>query len=905
MWEFGYVVDGLRFNRRRAGLLLVAPIIIAASVSSVLLVSSSAYAYGIDQIDKQVFHDFFLGFESPLTDTEMDDILIDLGQIDSLEYVEPYALITGTHDSTSYAFCYIPDNSSFWQNLDTSISESVLEQGMAIELLSEMSSPTFSVGSDFSTTHGYYKGDNYGILNLSYSIVAYRESDFLKESITNILGFSEQRMRPNPPETILICSYETSFQPILDFLGSEGIPDEHGFQSGVGAGFTESFLQSRVIEGSYWTFSSELKNNISSIAQSYGTSELFMNSDGVVLDYDALSRTITVLMLIDSIPLFVILFFISRSIVIELQDGSRKQDLLLKKKGFSKNQLKRIKLLEIVTVSLLSVPLGLLVSVLLLVYVDLSVANFYTSFQGFTPMLLLIAFLTSLFLQWRTSNPTLGSSNQNFDQTKFASIASHKNLMRLFLFIGLYKVAIWFLDISITEIRYASLNVLPTAITTFLNIWGTVDSILNVFAPICLILGITHLISTMTNSRFLNYISHKVNGSLSSIAISHQQVNMTRFSTLTFCILIIVTYGTLISSSMDGLDSLAIRRASLQTGGDINCILELDTPENITDIIEEIEGVNSASLQKTYTVALGGWITTVVALNFDEWLSAAYWEEYWFEFPSGDMSNPNFTNQSIILEKKLAAQLELEIGNQLTIEPIEYTNNNSLILNITGLFGPDPIYERSSSGGGYYDAEDTWSFVSFDLVSAMNVTPRMKSVVVSIIDDSQYETIVQELLKLPIVKVQNRFENNEFSSIENTIRMSYQIMIYALVAFMATVGISSLIASIISNLKKDIVYMRLRGISQTKIHILLFSEILPTMLFSAVSIFLGLLASIGINSHGLVPSSPALVEYQFGIGYIFLTLTTISLILVMLSLIIPIMKLKMDSLHLSSVHLKD
>jgi len=409
----------------------------------------------------------------------------------------------------------------------------------------------------------------------------------------------------------------------------------------------------------------------------------------------------------------------------------------------------------------------------------------------------------------------------------------------------------------------------------------------------------------MSNSRFLDYINRKVNGSLSPIAISHQRANIARFSTLAFCILIIVTYGTLISSSIDGLNSLAIRRAALQTGGDISCILELDTPDNITDMIEEIEGVNSASLQRVYEVTLGGWITTVVALDFEKWLNTAYWEEYWFDFPSDDMSNPSITNQTIILEKKLAALLELEIGDQIAIEPLGYYNNNSLTLNITGLFGPNPVYESYSSGGGYYNAEDTWSFVPIDLVSTLNVTPRMTSVVVSITDDSQYETIVQELLKLPVIKVQNRFEIDEFETIENTIRTSYQIMIYALVALMATLGIASLTASILSNLKKDIVYMRLRGISKGRIHVLLFSEILPIMLFSVVSIILGLLASNGINSHAIFPSTPSLVEYQFEIGSIFLALTTISLILVMLSLILPILKIKVDSLHLSSAYMKE
>jgi len=895
VWEHTIVFSNLRHSPKRTGLLLVGPIILVASITSILLLSSSAYVNGINQIDEQVFHDFFLGFDSPLSDEQITNLLDDLNDVDYLVQAEPYAIIGASNNYGTYAICYFPDNSIFWQHVESSIENELLEEGMTVELIDESVSPVFSVDSNLSIIQGYYVGENYEILNLNYTVAGYGKSEYLRESITSTLGQATNQFVTETPKTILLSSYEKSFQPIVDFLESEGEPDERTLISGVGAGLSAQVLQSKILEGSYWSFSDEVKNTIGNMAPQYGVYSLLMNIDGAVQNFESLANRLNIIMLVDSIPLFVVVYLVSSSIITELSKAETKQNTSMRRKGIGGNQIRRIRFLEIITISFTAVLIGTLFSLGLLLLVGLLQESLYISFAGLTPILLLFAFVASFLLQWKTDSQTLRKSVQESATTTSTFLGNHKKLMTIFLFIGIYKMSIWMFGISIAEIRYSSVGVFPPMIVGFLNIWSSIDLILNYIAPICLILGITYYISTMGSFGVIDRITRRVCGFLAPIALSHQRSNIRRISILTFCILIVISYGALVSANIDGITSLSIRKASSETGGDIRCLLDTNSSDNIINAIEGIDGVKSAALLRVYDVTLDDSIRTVVAMDLSKWLKSAYWEEDWFKVPSGVLADMALSNQSIIIEKQLASTLGLDIGDQITMDAGYQYSGSTNTLNIVGLFGPEPLYIRDSSGGGFYDAEETWSIISHNLVNNLNATPRMIYAVVCIDNDWEYGDIIENLRELDLVDVTNRFEIQDFTDIETDVRISFQTMSYFSVAIMGTVGLSALTLSILTNLKKDIFAMHLRGVSKNRIRLLLLTEILPTLLFSVVGLILGILTSLGSNSDVIRSSSPSLIAYRLEIGLPSLILCAISFTLTVFALVIPVIKNKIDS----------
>lgn len=886
LWELRYALNRLLFNRRRLGLLLVGPLLLISSISSIAVISSSAFLNALDGLQNETLYDVFLSYETPLAETELQLISEEIFSLDGVFHVEPFAMLKGATSSLSYAVCLIPESSAFWKSLEMDLRIEDLNGSNTVELVSCDSSPRISKGANLSVPLEYSDQGQYGVLHLTYPVVEYGLTRFSFEAISCDLAAAASGFQSEIPNLILVGKYETAFSEIAASLGEEKSPNSRRLFSGLGVELDSSLLTHHILSGSYPSYSNDIQTNITRIGYPYGSPNIFMNSDGAAANYRAIQNQLGIVMIVDSIPFFIAILFVVFFLNRELQHANLIERNLLKRKGISSIQTHRILLIESVIVTLISLVLGLALSSYILFIMDSLLQGWVIFFNTITIPMILVLFFFAFFFQLRIGVYRQAVREDIDDTQELPVLSEHQKLAIIFLIIGIYKIMIWIFDVSILTIRSELIGIIPSALTQFLQIWITIDYVLNFIAPSFLILSVAYLLSTARGSCFLSRISSRMYQSMSDIISAHHSSNIARLSAIAFCILIVTLYGAFVSSNVEGSISLINREISTSVGSDIRCLLDVNTPNSIVESVESIEGVESAVYIQEYTVTIDTWTQTVIAVDFAKWLSAAYWEESWFELKSDIWE---LLNGTIILERASAARVSANFGDEITLRKASSNTNTGLNLTVTGFFGPVPRIERYTSGEVCYVAEPTWSFISDEAVSCLNISPSNVYVLASLSPRYSRTDIIQELDQLAIAQVIDSIDRQFDIPLGSISRLVYQIVCFLFLLMISTLGISSLIMSILSNIEKDLIHMRRRGLSRNRIERFLLSELLPPFAFVAIGFPIGILASLGTNSHHWLGDTPALVQYQLSFGGYTLFLFALSAILILSSVVLSIL----------------
>jgi ABC-type lipoprotein release transport system permease subunit len=267
--------------------------------------------------------------------------------------------------------------------------------------------------------------------------------------------------------------------------------------------------------------------------------------------------------------------------------------------------------------------------------------------------------------------------------------------------------------------------------------------------------------------------------------------------------------------------------------------------------IGEIPGVQSVTAEYWTFVSIGPvrniWIR---AINTSSWFQTAYFEEQWISSVS---SSQAFTaldtdNRTIILQKRIAANRDLHIGDSLNV----WRNPNiTLSLTVGGYFGPAEFTETDT-----ISPRGDYSLVSVALLEDLDVIESSTCrILIRTSPGAQVEEIMREVESSPYVSTIESFQTQLAEYFRNPLLSAPGNILRIEVFFsfiLASLGTSVIIGASLKEKEWELALMAARGSSKRQTRILLVGETTLWIIFAVIiGGFTGLVATYA-QLNGLV-----------------------------------------------------
>ncbi|MDF1537922.1 MAG: hypothetical protein P1Q69_03365 [Candidatus Thorarchaeota archaeon] len=355
-------------------------------------------------------------------------------------------------------------------------------------------------------------------------------------------------------------------------------------------------------------------------------------------------------------------------------------------------------------------------------------------------------------------------------------------------------------------------------------------------------------------------------GTIGVLATRNLHRNLPRNMQLAMLLALILGYATWTSVNVDVQLNFAENQSLAGNGSDVSCLLKDANDTSFLPELMNIDGVANTALEKHFALESVEGLIELRAISFDNWKSAAYYQDDSFTFDDHDLSSsPLSTNNSIILERLVARSLGLSIGNTITLTH----EDHSWVLLISGLFGPEPNLVTGSDGSNpEYLAERTWSYVGLEMSDALeDIIEFQSKLLIKLSSHDQASDIANELelRNYPIYKIKSY---TDYSSLETSLSSTFLILhIVGVVfsTFLAIFGVWALMASIRYQRREETRSLRKRGLERSTLSNLFFWEVVPLTPFMLLGILVGFVTAFGVTFSFQGAATP-LVLPQFSVG---------------------------------------
>ena len=426
-----------------------------------------------------------------------------------------------------------------------------------------------------------------------------------------------------------------------------------------------------------------------------------------------------------SIPVFFVAWYLGYTISGVSFNMRRREIGLLSTKGLSSGQIQRMFLGEALTIGVIGGAAGV-IGGLVLNQVFTGGFNLNTLFnpQLTSPytMLFTVIFgaalgLISVFFSARKASkmPTVDALRDYITDNS----QPRRILPWVAFILGSYKIVVYILGLNIaTLLSNATYSSGGTYFLSFLFVpISLIDAALTYIGPLLFFWGITQLL--IKNSQLFQRASSKISGvlgDLGALAAKNVRRNAGRAAAIAFLVALIVGYSVQVTGQLVSQQDYLTRQVqsdpSYGVGADISVSVlnSSQAPMILSDILGNVSGIRNSTMQCQLIQNYAG--TTIRTVDPDSWLATAYHEDNWF---SGTSMQQAFNamksnNITIILERRVAQQLNLKVGDTIGID----FPSGARKLTIVGLFGPAPSTPQGSFGAPSYTIP-TWSYVPRNL----------------------------------------------------------------------------------------------------------------------------------------------------------------------------------------------
>jgi ABC-type lipoprotein release transport system permease subunit len=202
-------------------------------------------------------------------------------------------------------------------------------------------------------------------------------------------------------------------------------------------------------------------------------------------------------------------------------------------------------------------------------------------------------------------------------------------------------------------------------------------------------------------------------GEMGALAAKNVRRNPARSAAIAFLIALIIGYSVQVVGVLASEQDYAIRQLQSRVGADVTVSVINATEDQtvLNDILGNVSDIKSATLECTLRQQFAG--TQIRTVDPDSWLATAYYEPEWF---GGTTSLEEAFNQlradniTIILERRVAKSLELNLGDEIGID----FPSGPRKLRIVGFFGPEPTETPGMPTYAQYTPQ-TWSYTPRNL----------------------------------------------------------------------------------------------------------------------------------------------------------------------------------------------
>jgi len=611
--------------------------------------------------------------------------------------------------------------------------------------------------------------------------------------------------------------------------------------------------------------------------------------------------------LVVALPVFFVAWYVG-STVSDVSFNLRRREIgLLSAKGFSSGQLFRLFLSESLMIGIFGGLIGVGLSFLLSPYFVTAIgAEFGMASPVLTPEVIILAVIFS------TGITLLSTFRPSRRAAKLPTVDALKEYMYVeetkpykqkwpwvALLLGSYKIAMFLIGMP-TLAQYFIGRPPPTTnifLMILLAAWIIVDRVLTPIGPLLFFWGFTKIfIRGSLGFQELVTRAAKFLGDLGTLATKNVRRNPARAASVAFLIAMIIGYSFQTVGVLASEEDYIVRQVKANVGADIS--VSLTTIVNATSVMEEVAdlpGIASTTLEYYFRGETSSQSLALVAVESQKWLSTAYYENEWFTGNNVATAFQQMTNNNntIILERTIASNLDLGIGDFITLN-IGYTTTK---LKVVGFFGPEisgapqPVFRpselySSSSFRSYvptnlYRTLDSSVFASGKILVKLEADANGTSVAAQIRDlESNNISYIYSVA----VQLEERESNLLLSGTTNVQRIG---VIFAVVSASVATALVALVS--LQERKKELAIMNVRGLSFKQLIIMLLAENLSIVIFSVT---LGVVVGLFIVHGSIVALNTTQYATLVAHHMIFpsdaiMTLLT-SLILVFSSSILPI-----------------
>ncbi|MCW3977226.1 MAG: ABC transporter permease [Candidatus Bathyarchaeota archaeon] len=705
----------------------------------------------------------------------------------------------------------------------------------------------------------------------------------------NLLIVSWERTFAKLLDTIytLNPSYNPFYTEILVFLNREAVinPWDIGASQGT---INRIILQ---IDNEVAKFGLEVSNNLQS----------------ALSVYQALSIGMRLSFLVVALPVFFVAWYVGTT-VSEVSFNLRRREIgLLLAKGFSSGQLFRLFLSESLLIGVLGSLVGIGLSFLFSSYFVTVIGG---NFGGVSPVLTTeIVILAIIFGTGMTLLSTFRPSRR---AAKLSTVDALQEYMYVeetkpykqrwpwaALFLGTYKIGMILLGMP-SVMQFFMWGPPPTTnifLVILLAAWMIIDSILTPIGPLLFFWGFTKIfVRGSVGFQRLVTRTAKFLGDLGTLATKNMRRNPARAASVAFLIAMIIGYGFQTVGVLASEEDYVIRQVKANVGADVS--VSLTTLVNATAVMEEIAKlpeVASVTLEYSFHGETSFQSLSLVAVNPQEWLSTAYYENEWFT--GNDVANAfqqiTADNNTIILERTMANILDLGIGDFITLD-IGYA---TIELKVVGFLGPEvgrggqPVFRPGES----YSSSLFWSYVSTNLYHTLDGTVFASGkVLVKLEPNANGTSMANQIRALNlddigyVDSVAERLEQRETNLLlSGTTNIQRIGVIFAVAAASIATALVALVS--LQERKKEVTIMNVRGFSFKQLITMLLAENLAIVIFATtLGVVVGLIIVYGSIVALNTSPFPTLVTHRMVFSSDAILILSISLVLVFASSILPI-----------------
>jgi len=840
---------------------------------------------------------------------EIEQLVEDMPEVSSLDRYTKFSFKYNASAGQSFDVYGLEETSTVWTSMSFLNGSATLQENETLVVASSVNASLFSIGQIVTVPITYFTSDsplpqsiNLNLTVAGFCDVSEQTAQLLNPQQTLNLGFIEIPIGNWREYDLMLVNWDETVEPILDWY----LQKENTTALVAATGYLVQLDRAYLINPyDIGASSSNIQDALSKIEDRTAIyNARTTNLVGTTLTMLSFASTILILAYVSLAAPVIFMSWYSSTMLSDVSYNLRRREFgLLQTKGFGPKSIKSMLRLEGFFIGIIGGTVGLIAGTYIAhVIGDVAIESAFTSILA-NPINMIFTIGFGVVLSyWSIRGPSDRASKLDpLDALKqyiyVEEQREYKRLLPLIAFaLGSYKLIVWILGVDMNVLLGQALST-NFVLLIVVALWTPVDLFLNFAGPIAFLYGSTKILLrgsqrfqiavVQTGKRFF--------GQFGNLATRNVKRNPSRNAALVFVVALIVAYGIFSVGSLSSEQDMRLRTDQYNVGSDVNAIFAVG--ENTTDYIPSlanIEGVESTTTEYQISFSTTRGSLAARAIDPESWLETAFYEDIWFSEPSIEDVMSGFTGEKIILPITISRQLELGVGNMVTLLMPSGPSYQMEIVSLIGYASPLEAIVGQFAGefafGGNYPA-----YIPFDFLNDTGFLDYAEPHVLMKTAQGTNGTLVEhEILQLfPSAASTDSATTRATERAASTFEMGATRARWLGISFaivLAIIGTGLIVSLTLKEKEYETALLSVRGFTNSQVLKVLVAEIMVMTLFSLVlGIGTGFIWLFGDTSNQS-QNVQALVRPQMVFDPLTIGLMCLIVLAIVVSAILPILR---------------